>query len=112
MRLEEATAALLEIRKGEGPEKELWEKARGEFAYVLFANADEGSIRAALELDVGDVLPVDLKRAAYERLLEAGRRSPQDLKNYAWYLQLHGPEWDTYADALLEEAEESTGNDA
>ncbi len=106
MRLTEAARALFGLQQEPGHGEELWRDARGCFAYALFSDSDEQAIREALDLDTSDTLPVDLKRATYERLIEISDRRPEDLKNYAWYLQLHGPEWDDYARSLLKEADE------
>ncbi len=111
MGLEEAIAALLDLRQGAECGDEAWQAARGRFAYALFAGSDEQAIREAVALDASDTLPVDLKRAAYERLIELSGREPRDLQSYAWYLQLHGPEWDDYARSLLDEAGERVGTE-
>ena len=112
MRLTEAARALLGLQQEPDHGEAIWQDARGRFAYALFSNWDEQAIREVLNLDSSDTLPVDLKRATYERLIEISGRRPEDLKNYAWYLQLHGPEWDDYAHSLLKEADEhlSPGN--
>lgn len=61
-------------------------------------------IRAALALDTGRKLPVQLKSPAYERILVLSGRTPQLLREYAQEMYEYGPEWTAYADRLWNEA--------
>jgi hypothetical protein len=67
---------------------------------------DPEHLQIALDQDLDELLlPPELKNAAYERLLALNGRNPATLREYAWHLQLYGPDWDDKAEALVAEAE-------
>lgn len=76
------------------------------FTDALRTEVDAGLLQVALDED-GDalLLPPELKSALYERLLALNGRAPATLREYAWHLQLYGPDRDGEAEALIAEAE-------
>jgi hypothetical protein len=96
---------ILELRRRPSDES-AWNKAREAFQDELSSCQEPDEVRKALESDLNNELPVDLKSEAYELLLSLDGRSPETLRRYAWHLQLHGPDWDDLAEAMLSEADE------
>lgn len=83
------------------------EEAYSDFLGALARMSDPAEIAAALALDADELLlPPHLKSAAFERLLTLDGRRPRSLREYAWHLQLYGPDHDDEAAALLAEADE------
>lgn len=73
---------------------------------ALRVGADPGQLRNSLDQDRDALLlPPELKSAAYERPLALNGRHPATLREYAWHLQLYGPDRDDEAAALVAEAE-------
>ena len=81
-----------------------YEKAEKAFLNALQKVRKADEIRAALALDTGRYLPVQLKSPAYERLLSLSGRSVQLLREYSQEMYEYGPEWAHYADMLWDEA--------
>jgi hypothetical protein len=105
MEVTAAARALLALRDQTVAESD-WEHRRNELRLAIRSSDAADDLRATLELDSSDLLPVDLKSEIYERLLAVGGRVADTLRRYAWHLQLHGPEWDDKAETLLAEAEQ------
>lgn len=105
MSLLKATTALLDLREQLAPPPIAWQHARSHFESSLANCGEPEEILLALDVDVQDVLPVELKSAAFERALELGMRTADFLRAYGWHLYNHGPDWDEKARALLEEAD-------
>lgn len=75
--------------------------------YYLQLNncTDATEIWNALNEDADYILPVTIRIDTYRKLIEI-ERTPNNLKYFASYLYLHGPDWDIEAAKLLKEAEE------
>jgi hypothetical protein len=58
-------------------------------------------------------LPVDVSNTVFEKYVELESNDPAVLREYAYHLKTHGPDWDQKAEELLERAEdiERTGAD-
>ncbi len=81
-----------------------FDRAERQFQQALQRVQRADEIRAALVLDKGRKLPVQLKSPAYERLLVLSGRTPALLREYAQEMYDYGPEWTPYADKLWDEA--------
>lgn len=68
---------------------------------------EESALRLGdvLRFDLGLEMPISVVRATYARLFELGADDVHTKLCYARYLLLHGPDWDTEAEALLREVE-------
>jgi hypothetical protein len=52
--------------------------------------------------DLSDVIPFDIKKTLYERIIELNTTDTNKMKEFAWWLQLNGgPDHDGYARVLL-----------
>lgn len=52
--------------------------------------------------DISDIIPFDIKKALFERVIEVNTNDFQIMKEFAWWLQLNGgPDYDGYARVLL-----------
>lgn len=108
MNIVRAARRILDLRKiSPVPESE-WDDARRGFADLLSRSSDAEQLQTALDMDADQLLlPVDLKTAMYERLLQLNERGPATLREYAWHLRLYGPDWDDTAEVLIAEARQS-----
>jgi hypothetical protein len=52
--------------------------------------------------DLSDIIPFDVKKELFERIIELNTDNIQKMKEFAWWLQLNGgPDYDGYARILL-----------
>jgi len=52
--------------------------------------------------DVSDIIPFDIKKSLFEKIIELNTDDIQKMKEFAWWLQLNGgPDYDGYARILL-----------
>jgi len=58
-------------------------------------------LQKIIELDTDLEMPFDIIKATYQHLLKLGFRDTDTLRNYAYYLLLHGPDWDVEANNIL-----------
>jgi hypothetical protein len=101
--LAEATYHYLGLAQQPAREKD-YQQAEKLFQQALTRVRKPEEIRAALVLDKGRRLPVQLKSPAYERLLSLTGRTPKLLREYAQEMYEFGPEFQHYADMLWDEA--------
>lgn len=66
--------------------------------------ADLGDI---LRVDIGLEVPFDIVVATYRRLFELGVSDARSWLCYAYYLKLHGPMWDDFADEIIAKYEDA-----
>jgi len=105
MSLAEITEAYLDLYRQRARQAD-FDRAEGAFQRALSRVRQPEEIRAALRLDKGRRLPVQLKSPAYERLLTLSGRTVRLLREYAQEMYDYGPEWTPYADLLWDEAKQ------
>lgn len=103
--LADATRLYLDLFRQRARQKD-YDKAERYFQEALQRTTNPKEIRAALALDKGRLLPVQLKSPAYERLLSLSGRSPALLREYSQEMYDYGPMFKHYADMLWDEANE------
>ena len=84
---------------------ETWTKAQALFHEILNQTTDAKAIMQLLEADKEDDLPISVKTAMFEKLLELNQRTPALLRMYAAHLWLHGPADDDKVFELRSEAD-------
>ena len=61
-----------------------------------------GEINQIIINDISDIIPFDIKKALFEKIIEINTDDPHKMKEFAWWLQLNGgPDYDGYARVLL-----------
>jgi hypothetical protein len=101
-----ATRRILRLRQASSVSETEWELSCEEFRRAVSGTSSTEQLKALLDRDADELLlPPYLKNAVYERLLVLDGRSPATLREYAWHLQLYGPDRDEEAETLLAEAE-------
>lgn len=105
MHLVEATRFILSLSWRLDVDRQTLDRADAEFLGALAACEGACEIREALSIDDEDMLAPDLRRKAYERLLELDGWRPGLLREFAGWLSLHYLAEDKVVERLLEEAE-------
>lgn len=101
-----ATRRILWLRQSLLVSETEWELACEDFRGAVSRTSNTEQLQAVLNRDANELLlPPELKNTVYERLLVLDGRSPATLREYAWHLQLYGPDRDEEAETLLAEAE-------
>jgi hypothetical protein len=101
--LAEITFQYLGLYKQRAREKD-FESLEKQFQKALIRVQKAEEVRAALMLDTGRVLPVQMKSPMYERLLSLEGRTQALLWEYAQIMYEFGDEFRPYADQIWEEA--------
>jgi hypothetical protein len=101
--LAEVTYQYLGLSKQPAREKD-FESLEKQFQKALIRTQKADDIRAALMLDTGRLLPVQIKSPLYERLLSLEGRTQALLWEYAQIMYEFGDDFKPYADQLWEEA--------
>lgn len=100
-----AAQRVLALRRLQSPPEAEWERACASLESAISTTRNAEQLRAGLDQDLEDLLlPSELKSAMYERLLVLDGRNPATLREYAWHLQLYGPDKDEEAELLVAEA--------
>lgn len=99
-----AFKALLDIG-ARAPTEARWTQAKKDFSKAVDDCSDLDELLRVLAEDSGLEIPIDLRIRLYRRSLDIGGRSPALLREFAWYLELHGPDWDEEAARLREDAD-------
>lgn len=106
--VQEAMQRVLALRQRSSVAEGEWQSASGQFLTAVGRTDSTAQLQAVLDQDVEELLlPPELKDAVYERLLALDGRSPATLREYAWHMQLYGPDRDEEAERLMAEAERS-----
>jgi hypothetical protein len=103
-KLTDVTKAYLDLQDQPARMKD-FESLEKQFQKALTRAKTPDEIRAALRLDSGRKLPVQLKSPLYERLLVLQGRSISLLREYAQIMYEFGPAFQQYADRLWDEAD-------
>lgn len=82
------------------PSPVAWQRVKDAFARKIDQADRADDLLATLKADDGDVMPIDLKRRLYSRCIVLDPDNAALLREYAWYLELHGPDWDEEAAML------------
>ena len=90
----------------QNPSPVAWQRAKDAFARKIDQMDRADELLATLKADSGDVMPIDLKRRLYSRCIVLDPDNAVLLREYAWYLELHGPDWDDEAAILKAKAAE------
>lgn len=101
--LAEITYQYLSLYKQPAREKD-FESLEKQFQKALIRTKKAEDVRAALMLDTGRVLPVQIKSPLYERLLTLEGRTQSLLWEYAQIMYEFGDDFKPYADQIWEEA--------
>lgn len=107
--LAEITYAYIGMQRGPARMKD-FESLENQFHKALIRTSSAEDLRAALALDTGRTLPVQMKSPIYERLLSVEGRSVALLRDYAQEMYEYGPEFAAYADRLWQEAKDLEHN--
>ena len=93
-----------------GYEYSEWQEAKVAYMESLSDVTRSSEIEDALDIDEKYTMPVDLMIATYRKLLSL-KRDPATLREFAYYLLAHGPDWDEEAENMLSEAKKAeSGN--
>ena len=100
MNIEEITITLINHPKRQGSE---WDELKHKLEVEVNTSNEASFLKKCIEIDLDDILPFDQKNKIFEKLISL-ERTHENLKKYAWWLQLNGgPEFDSLASSLLAE---------
>ncbi len=99
--------SILNLRIEKNTSEEMWEMLQNRYINELTKCTDSDELRQILSLNLDKLmdLPIDVVIQTYEKYLTY-ERDARTIRSYATYLLLFGPDWDEYAQTLLNEIDE------
>lgn len=111
MSLKEVANELTQLSQSTDVNQADWENTKQKYNEALQETNDAQVLRDIIQEDVMMELAIESRIATHERLLSI-ERLPEDLRDFAYYLQLHGPDWDDKAADLIAEADKLEHNNS
>lgn len=92
------------------PNDSSFEAAIDDYNDILDYTENQTQLKEVIKLDRDYCLPIPVAVSTYEKLLTFNPTNSELLRNYAEYIELLIPDWQDYADSLMQKANELDQN--